>query len=227
MTKFKVIITFCITAYMLMAFQNCGSNEMYHSELSPSNPNSDAFNFLSKLSQDADIILNTQENLNCEYIVPQCSDSDNECIKTSVVDFYKALECKGFKVVSNGECFLAISNDQPVEMESILIDATCIQSNENDTKRSVNMGTCLGEDIGFNRDAPSTGMLISSWLDLGNEFPFTRRNKQMNFYPNQKEVEIFLAEVDSGDFDFIGACGKSRKMGSKELSIPVKVMDHQ
>lgn len=213
---------------MLLAYQNCGQNSSFHPELVETNPNSPAENFLSKISEDADLIIAAQEIRpgSCKIDVPECaldSGPSLNCIKETVKAYYEGLECAGFQVYEASNCIAAVSNDEPQAMEPVLVDMTCFNQEE-DQAKSLNLGVCYGEDIGFSQDGPSSGMRISAWMDLGNEYPYSRQLKQIVLYPNQKDIVFQAAEIGNGS-DYVDACGKTRNVNPLSLQIPMKLSE--
>jgi hypothetical protein len=205
-----------LSFYMLLSYQNCGQNMKYSEALTPVDVNSPADAFVEKLMTDVDTIeAELKIGPNCKAELPVCIAQDRKdlsCIKETVEAYYDSLQCMGFTVTSDDQCILAVSDVNPKAMQPILVDMTCF-NDQNRNNKALELGACHAEEIGFNKDAPSTGMRISSWMDLGNEYPFSRNMKQILVYPAQEEgITIAAYEMNENGKDLKDHCGKTRRV---------------
>lgn len=227
-SKWNIFLTIVASMYMLLAYQNCGQKSSFHPDLVQTNPDTPAVGFISKIAEDADLLYSSVDsdidNNSCKLEIPDCAREENpgvQCIEKAVLAYYKGLECSGFKVFEADDCIAAVSTDEPKAMDPILVDMTCF-NNDNSESKSLNLGVCYGEDIGFNSSGPSTGMRISAWMDLGNQYPYSRQLKQIVLYPNQSEIELRAFDLNIGK-SVTDACGKSRTAKEKGLIIPIRL----
>lgn len=218
---------FGLSFYMLLSYQNCGENPKFNDQLTESSPDLGPVDFIGKISEDADSLWNAPDaplNKSCKFEVPECAMSEDiaeKCVQDTVTAYYESLECAGFEVHEGDGCLIAISDSKPEVMQPVMLDMTCFNLDE-PSKKSLNLGMCYGEEIGFNDDGPSTGMRISAWADLGDEYPYSRQIRQLVFYPNQDSVKLALHQL-GGNILVDDACGKSREAFPLNLVIPVEV----
>lgn len=227
----KKILVLLSGFYVLISYQNCGEQLKYNAALQDTPANLGPQSFLEKILQDIDLILadqpQQQGSATCSYEPPVClqqGDTDRDCVYASVKAYYESLRCAGFTVESNDQCFMAVSKNRPLIMEPVLLDATCFNADAT-TPMAVNLGMCYGEEIGFNKEAPSTGMRISAWADLGTEFPYSRQVRQLQFYPQQQSSLLQLYAL-GGDEKLTDACGKNRNAKAMDLRIEVVPQSH-
>lgn len=176
-----------------------------------------AVDFVAKLAEDADLILNQPDQM-CILGLPDCAldnDLSNQCVEETVRAYYESLDCAGFTVVEKDRCILAVSNDSPKAMEPVLIDMTCFNEKSSSAK-TLHLGACYGEEIGFDPDRPSTGMRISAWMDLGIQYPYSRQRKEILIYPNQENVRLEMFAKKEGKV-FKDACGKEQNLSPTDL----------
>jgi len=218
-----------LSFYMLLSYQNCGENAKFNPQLVDSSPDLETNEFLSKIAEDADVIWGAGDqalNPSCKFRVPECGaeeDVTEACVAETVSAYYDSLECAGFDVYEGNDCLVAISSSTPTVMEPVLLDITCFNI-DSQNKKALNLGMCYGEDIGFSKEAPSTGMRISAWAELGDEYPYSRQIRQLVFYPNQEDVKMVLHEMGVGS-EVKDACGKVKQAQPLDLVIPVEVKD--
>jgi hypothetical protein len=204
----RVAIILISSFWVLAAYQNCGGAT---SEVVPiTNPNSSSDQFLNKLLADSQTLITNQ---NCSPNFVSCSDLSDEnvvsCLQQNASLFYEALACQGFVVEEKGNCFFAISKTNVQGLEPLHLEGTCFYDNQNPQK-ALHLDVCTVEYVGFDPSHPSTDTEISAWLNIGNQFPYSRFTKTLSYYPNQGSAEIRLASVNANGDIFTDACGKSR-----------------
>jgi hypothetical protein len=212
MKQSRIIAIILLSAWVILAYQNCSSGQ--EQAVPATNPNSTADDFLLKIKQDAENLITIP---NCLPVFVDCdglaanSEEQISCLQENASRFYQSLNCQGFSIEEKGNCYFAINSTEVNALDPIHIEGTCFYDNQNPDK-TLHLDVCTIEYVGFDPENPSTDTDISAWLNIGNQQPYSRFTKTISYYPNQGSAEIRLANVTSTAPLFSDACGKTRNV---------------
>lgn len=223
MNKSRIIGLGLAGLWILLSYQNCGTE---NSPVVPvTNPNSSASEFLQKMMADSEGLISNAACVptftSCEDLI-ESSEEQIACLQENTSRFYQSLSCQGYAVVESGNCFFAISSTDVGALEPLHLEGTCFYDNQNPSK-ALHLDVCTAEYVGFDPSHPSTDTLITAWLDIGNQMPYSRFTKTVSYYPEQGSAEIRLANINNSGELFVDACSKSRNLNWVESIFSITV----